>query len=545
MADIKKEIRKFALSNAYEHKGKAQTGPIIGKLISLGLMSADKIKTIVPQINEIIKEVNKLGYENQEKELKKIHPEFFKKEKKEETLKELPNTKEGKVVTRMPPEPSKYIHVGHALSFLINYLYAKKYRGKCILRFEDTNPEKATQEYVDSIKDDLFNYLKIKPDKIVYESEDIPKMYKYAERLIKANKAYVCFCSREKVRKLRNNEQCCECRASISNLKEWKNMLNGKYKEGEATLRLKIDMCCPNTAMRDPAIFRISTKKHYKQGNKYKVWPLYDFAAAVEEEACGITHVLRSSEFGTMRIELQNWISEQLGFKKKTFIQYGRFNIAGAITQGREIRELIKKKKVSGWDDPSLVTLKALRRRGIHPKAFEKLAIRVGLSKTETKIDWSMIAAENRKIIDPISNRYFFVENPVKIKVAGLKNTEVKIKVHPDKKEYRRLKVTDEFYIPKKDKGSKIRLKDYIKIEKGKLAVDQSLDSKIQKIQWVPAKENIKVEVLMPDKSIKKGLAEINVNKLKEGEVIQFERFGFCRLDKKSKNKLIFVFGHN
>ena len=165
MADIKKEIRKFALSNAYEHSGKAQTGSIIGKLISSGLISADKIKTTVPIINEVIKNVNKLSLEEQEAELKKTYPNFFKKEKKEDTLKDLTGAEVGKVGTRMPPEPGKYMLVGHAISFLINYLYAEKYKGTCVLRFEDTNAEKSKQEYVESFLDGVKRFLAIKPTK--------------------------------------------------------------------------------------------------------------------------------------------------------------------------------------------------------------------------------------------------------------------------------------------------------------------------------------------------------------------------------------------
>lgn len=557
MVNLNKEIRKFALENAYAHKGTAQVGPIIGKLISSDLISKKEIKKTVSKIKKIIKKVNKLSLEEQEKELEKTYPEFFEEEKDEQTLKELPNAKEGRVVTRIPPEPSKHTHIGHALSFLINYLYAQKYKGRCILRFEDTNPEKSEQRYVDSIKRDLSEYLDIEPDEVVYESDDLPEMYSYAEKLIKKNKAYVCTCPRDKLRRLRNEGEPCKCRSKCT-LKKWKDMLNEKYEEGEATLRLKANISSDNYAMRDPVIFRICNTEHYRQGNKYKVWPLYDFAAAVEEELCGITHVLRSSEFGKMRIELQNWISEQLGFEKKTFIQYGRFNIAGAVTKGREIRKLIKEGKVSGWDDVSLVTLKALERRGIHPETFRRLAVKVGLSKTETKIDWSVLAAENRKILDPIAERYYFVEDPVKIEVLDAPSEEIKLRLHPEGgKGNRKLKISKSFFVSRKDaksmkKGDVIRLKDCHKIKitkagkeiKAKMAEDQSLSMKTSKIQWVPAENNVKTEVIMPDHEVKEGLAEKNVTDLNPGDIIQFTRFGFCRLDKKLKNKLMFVFGH-
>ena len=417
------------------------------------------------------------------------------------------------------------------------------------------------QEYVDAMKKDVLEYLNIKPDKTVYVSDDMLRFYKLAEDLIKRNKAYVCFCEREKMRDLRHKGLPCECRNKPveKNLEEWKNMLNKKYKEGECVLRLKIDLKSDNHVMRDPVIFRIIYAEHYRQKNKYPVWPMYDFENSVEEEFCGITHILRSSEFGKMRIELQDYIKDLFGFKKQEVIQYGRFNVVGAITQGREIRELIKEKKVVGWDDPRLVTLRALKRRGILPEMFYELVLKVGLSKTPTNIDWTVISSINRKILDSNSNRYFFIDYPKEIIIKGSPEMQIKIKLHPEHEERgtRNFKTNERFYISKKDfkelkEGKLYRLMHAFNFKKQKndLVFDSKELEKYKQhgekiMHWLPKQENlVNVEVMMPDAKMVKGIAEPSVKNIKINEVVQFERFGFCKLDSIEKDKLVFWFTH-
>jgi len=560
--DIKKKILKYTLQNAVKFNGKANPGAVIGKLLKEDEGLKSRIKQLSKGIQKAVKEVNKLSLEQQKEKLKQIAPEMLEKKKAEKRgLPELKNAVMGKVVTRIPPEPSKYNHIGHALSFLLNYLYAKKYKGKAVLRFEDTNPTASKQEYVDAMKEDVLEYLDIKPDKTVFVSDDMPRFYKLAEDLIKRNKAYVCFCKREKMQDLRHKGLSCECRnnSAEKNLEEWKNMLNRKYKEGECVLRLKIDLKSGNHVMRDPVIFRIIYAEHYRQKNKYCVWPLYDFENAVEEEFCGITHILRSSEFGNMRIELQDYIKDLFGFKKQEIIQYGRFNVAGAITQGREIRKLISEKKVIGWDDPRLVTLRALKRRGIAPEVFYELALKVGLSKTLTNIDWTVISSISRKILDANSNRYFFIHEPKEIAIKNAPEMQVKIKLHPehDDRGTRSLKTDERFYIPKNDfrelkQGELYRLMHAFnfKKQKNQFVFDSVELEKYKKqgksiMHWLPRHEKlVSVEVLMPNAEIVRGVAEPSVKKIKINEVVQFERFGFCRLDSIEKDKLSFWFTH-
>ncbi|MBI2451478.1 glutamate--tRNA ligase [Candidatus Pacearchaeota archaeon] len=546
---LEKEIKAYAIKNALEF-GKAEPSKILPKLFRHGLEKSE-IKNIMPEIIKTAKEINSLSKENL-LDLFKEYEKFVKvREEKEKDLPELKLKDTKNVVTRLAPEPSKYLHLGHAMSFLLNYLYAKKYNGKCLLRFEDTNPEKVSQEYVNSTLDDIKNYLEIKIDGIRYISDDMEILYNYAEKLVKIEKAYMCFCDREKMQDLRHKGVECACRKNSieKNLAEWRNFLKGKYMKGEAVLRIKGDMKSQNHVMRDSVILRAIAKKHYRHGNKYKVWPMYDFYNPIEDSLMGITLILRSNEFD-LRVELQDYIKDILGLKKQTIVQYGRFNVIDFTTKGREIRDLIASKEFLGWDDPRLITLKALKRRGIVKETIYELTKQVGLSKNQVNLEFEMLAAINRKIIDATANRYSFVANPMEIKIKNApKIKQISIPVHPEKKETRNLRISKMFISEedfKKFKGKEIRLLHLynIKLDKKENKAEfMSLENKdIQKINWVS--EPVKCKILMPSGIYLGGLAEKTIERLKNNEIIQFERFGFAKLDKKRKNNYEFWFAH-
>ena len=558
--DLKLLIKKWALHNAIHYDGKANQGAVIGKILSEHKELKDDVKLLAKDVGLVIKEISKLSVEQQKKELEKIAPELLIEQKQEQKddLPELKNAVKGNVVTRIPPEPSKYNHIGHALIFLINYFYAKRYDGKCVLRIEDTNPEKSTKEFLDAMKEDIA-WIGVKWDKEVIASNDMQKFYDHAEILIKKSKAYVCACSQEKVKQLREKKKECECRKNTvdHNLKEWKSMLDKKYKEGERSLRFIGDMKSNNGVMRDPILFRISYVKHFLQDNKYHVWPMYDFENAIEEELCGVTHVIRTTEF-MMRAELHNKLRECFGYKNPEVLEIGRFEVEGAETQGRLIRQMIEEKKVTGWDDPRLVTIKALKRRGFIPETFKELAVKiVGLSRTGTKLDWDIISSVNRKILDKKVNRYFFIQDPVEINVEKAPEKKAELKLHPDfvERGKRIFETKGKFYVTKTDferfkTGKLYRLMDCLNFvnKKGKFVFD-SLEYEKYKdkgdfiMHWLPvSKDLVNVEIMMPDAKITKGLAEALVEDLKTDDIIQFERFGFCRLDKKEKDKITFWF---
>ncbi|MBR9702430.1 hypothetical protein GOV10_00195, partial [Candidatus Woesearchaeota archaeon] len=457
--------------------------------------------------------------------------------------------------------------LGHAMSFLINYLYAKKYEGKCILRFDDTNPEKESQEFVDAMEQDVIEYLDIKPDQVIFASDYMPRFYQAAADLIKEDKAYSCSCKSEDISKARRDMKECACRKKSVKVVEddWVAMVTGNVKVGAFSLRLKIDMQHKNAVMRDPVIMRICETKHYRQGDEYKVWPMYDFENALMDGWLNMSHVLRSNEFDT-RIELHDYIKSLFGLVKCEFIHYGRYNVTGMTTQGREIREKIDSGEMIGWDDPRLLTLRALKRRGIMKDAYYQLVKQIGLSKTQTNLDFGVIAAINRRILDEEANRYFFVEEPVEISVKDWPQelNSVELKLHPHKNRGGRpLKIDGTFFIGKKDfdkvtDGKVVRLIDTANIRYDKeaksfvfhsLSVDDfkklAKDEKNGFIHFLPKNEKlVSARVFLPDATYVEGLCEPSITQIKEGTHLQFERVCFARLDAIEKGVYTFWFAH-
>lgn len=539
-------VRKYALMNALEFGGKASAKAVMGKVMGESAeLRKDPSKTM-ELINEEIARINEMSGEEIEKELKKIYPEYFEKKevKEKKELPPLPNAE--CVVTRIPPEPNGVPHIGHGLSFYFNYYYARRYNGKVILRFDDTNPEKERLEYYNDMKEGIA-WLKIDWDEEHYESDDLPLLYGYAEKLIEQGDAYVCFCPQPKIKEDRYHLRECECRKrSVQENKDlWNHMFEGK----KYILRIKGDMKSADSQMRDPTLFRVVKTPHPIQKDKYIVWPTYDFACAIEDSVLGITHVLRSNEFHT---KLQNYVRDLLKLRHPIIIQYSRFNVRGSPASKRQLRPLISKGLVEGWDDIRLTTLIALKRRGIVPETIHALAKEMGLSTSEPEIDWSIIEALNRKLIDSRAKRYFFVKDPVKLCVEGAPALQVQLKLHPDV-DYgvREIETGNIFYVSREDVRDEFRLKDLFNVKvterkeneiKG-VFMGRDLRKELEKIQWVTDK-NVNVKILVPHElfingeynpeslEIVEGLAEEAVRELPVGEIIQFERFGFCCIDK-------------
>jgi len=547
---VEELILKYALLNAVEHGGKASSKAVLGKVLAESPGLKKDIKGLMEKIEKIVKKVNTLSLDEQREKLKEFKiPE--KKEKEGYELPPLPNAKVGKVVTAFPPEPSKFPHLGHAKAALVNYLYAKKYKGKFILRFEDTNPELSREEYYEAFLEGL-KWLGIEWDVLDYASDHLEKFYEYAERLIKEGKAYVCSCKSSEIRRNRRLMKECKCRKNTTkeNLELWEKMFS-VLREGEASLRLKISMTHKNAAMRDPTIMRIVEHSHPRTGNRYRVWPTYDFATALMDVWEGVTHRIRSKEF-EMRKELQQFIQKCFGFKSPFITEMARFNLEGVPSSGRKIREMIKKGELLDWDDPRLTTLIALKRRGFVPEAIREFLISTGVSKAESVLTWDMLESFNRKVIDPKCNRYFCVLNPVKIRIKGAREIkETKVKLHPDFPERgeRRIPVDlDEIYIEREDleklRGKIVRLIGLFNVKLNKEAnfVGDEIVKEMPKIHWV-SKNNVRVRILMPNGEIREGIAEPEVKKLEVDERIQFVRVGFCRLDRKEP-ELFFYFTH-
>ena len=554
---LEETIRKYALQNAVKFNGKANIGAVIGKVLAENPGLKKDMKKLSKQIHKIVNEVNSLSKNEQKKEFEKYSGQIVETKKEQKDIFAVFDIKEGeKVVTAFPPEPSKYPHIGHAKSIFLNYELAKRNNGKFILRFEDTNPKLAEKEFY-KIHLENYEWLGIKPDLVEYASDYVPKFYEFAKEMIKKGYAYVCTCAQEEIKKNRFEGKECHCRILMENEHEKRFEEMFKAKEGEMVLRLKGYMQHENTTMRDPTLLRIIEHTHTRQGKKYRVWPTYDFENAVLDGLEGVTHRLRTKEF-ELRNELQNYVQNILGFKQTEIYEFARFNLEGVESSGRIIRELIKKKKLIGWDDPSLTTIVALRKRGFVAEAIKNFVLSTGITKTEATLTWDDLIMHNKRILDAKANRYFFIHDKKEIKVENAPEQTVKLKLHPDAKEREReFKVKDTFYIEQEDfkkfKNGKLhRLMDCLNFKKmgSKLIFHSAEHEKFRKndgliIHWLPKqKELANVEVFMPDKKLVKGIAEPLVKKLNENNEIQFARFGFCRLDKKEKNRLRFWFTH-
>ena len=558
---IRLTAQKYALQNAVQFNGKADSKAVIGKVIAELKKEGFSPQEIIPIVNKVISEINKLSMDKQISELEKVAPELLVKEKKERdfSLSPLPNAEKGKVVTRFPPEPNGYLHIGHAKASIVDYEYALMYNGKFILRFDDTNPDNADIKFYDAQKEDL-QWLGIQWDLEYNTSSNLNNHYKLAEQLIKQGDAYICICSSDMIKECRFNGRKCECRNCNygDNLDKWKQMINGGL--DNAILRMKGDMCCSNTAMRDPTLFRIIETTHPIQGDKYRVWPTYDFAGAVEDSISGVTHPFRTKEY-ELRDECYFKLLDLLGLRKPNLMEFARLSIEGMPVSKRKIKPLIDKGIVSGYDDIRLPTLRGLKKRGILPAAIKQFVLSQGISKVESIANFSLVESANRKILDPIAKRYFFVPNPMKliVKKAPIKLKEISF--HPSDKSLgsRIVKAHDLFYISKSDVeklkiGDIFRLKDLYNvkmIEKNDVVygeyAGENLISDSLKIQWT-TDNFVEMNVFIPHQLFNeeiynvdsletvKGYAEESVRNISDGQIVQFERFGFVRLEKKDND---------
>ena len=566
--EIQETARKYALRNAVQFDGKANAKSVIGNVIGVLQKKGFNPRDIVPIVNSVVKGINKIPLEKQISELEKIAPELLKKEKKQRdfSLPELPEAEKGKVVTRFPPEPNGYLHIGHAKAAIVDYEYAKKYDGKFILRFDDTNPENAHLEFYDAQKRDL-KWLGIEWDEEYCTSNNLEKHYKLAEQLINQGDAYICNCPPDVVKDGRFHGEECNCRRNSpgENIDLWKDILSSSLES--MVLRLKGDMTSDNTAMRDPTLFRIIDKPHPLHGDKYRVWPTYDFAGAVEDSIGGVTHPFRTKEY-ELRDECYFYLLDLLGLRKPHLLEFARLSIEGMPVSKRKIKPLIEDGSVLGYDDIRLPTLRGLEKRGILPEAIKRFVLTQGISKVESTVTFGLVEAANRKILDPITKRYFFVKDPVQLVVQNAPAMEKSISLHPNDKKFgsRTVKTGNTFYVPEEDIekmkiGEIFRLKDLFNVEikeKNDVVIAEYAGEELMpdsaKIQWTTDKY-IKMDVFIshplfkegkynPDSLEKvQGFAEEAVSSIENGEIIQFERFGFVRIEN-TKNQIVGFFTH-
>ncbi|MCD6112333.1 MAG: glutamine--tRNA ligase/YqeY domain fusion protein [Bacteroidales bacterium] len=518
------------------------------------------------------------------------------------------NKNDSKVHTRFPPEPNGYLHIGHAKSICLNFGIAKKYNGLCNLRFDDTNPNKEDVEYVDSIKEDVkwlgFDW----GDRMYYASDYFDKLYNYAIQLIKLGKAYVCDLSAEEISQYRGTpqkpgkESPYRNRSIEENLDLFQRMRAGEFKDGTKILRAKIDMSSPNMHMRDPAIYRIRRMSHHRTGDKWCIYPMYDFAHCVSDSIENITHSICTLEFEVHR-PLYDWFLNELNIFHPQQIEFARLNLSYTVMSKRKLMELVEENYVSGWDDPRMPTISGLRRRGYTPESIRNFADTIGVAKRDGIIDVALLEHSLREDLNKKANRVMCVLNPLKVIIDNYpegQTEELDAVNNPEdaSKGTRKIKFSKVIYIERDDfreeaprkffrlkPGKEVRLRyayfikcvDVVKDpntgEITELHCTYDPESKGGKspdgrkvkgtIHWVSAEDSFNIEVRLYDrlftvenplaqdkdfkkylnkdsiKILKNCLAESSLKDVKAGEKFQFERLGYFCVDKDSDNENI------
>lgn len=373
---------------------------------------------------------------------------------------DLKSGKVDSVLTRFPPEPNGYLHLGHAKSICINFGLAQKYGGKTNLRFDDTNPTKEDTEYVDSIKEDI-KWLGFQWDKEKYASDYFDQLYAWAEELIQRDLAYVDDQTQEEISKGRGTvdkpgvESPYRNRSVEENLRLFREMRDGKYADGEKVLRAKIDMASPNMMFRDPLLYRIKHASHHRTGDKWCIYPMYDFTHGQCDSIEHITHSICTLEFDVHR-PLYDWFIQTLGIYPSHQYEFARLNLTYTLMSKRKLLELVQKGLVSGWDDPRMPTLCGVRRRGYTPEALKMFCEKIGVSKRDQLMDLQLLEWCVRQDLNARSNRYMVVEDPVKVTLTNWEAGKVEwfdCPLNPAEPEgaTRKVPFTGELYISRAD----------------------------------------------------------------------------------------------
>jgi len=589
-SEIKRLLLIFSLENSVKFGGKPNLKAVLGKIIGQNPELRSQIKGIKLILDEIASEISKLTLQEQEAKLLELNPDALKKKvskKEKKPLPELPNAQNyDNIVMRLAPYPSGALHIGNARMIVLNSEYIKKYNGDLILFFDDTigspkslrNTSKAKYVLPEAygLIEDGLKWLGITYSKVYYKSKRLEIYYEYCEKLIQDGMAYVCFCTAAEFKnKYKDRKQDCPHRNQTItfNLKEWANMLKGKYHEMEVVVRLKTGMRHKDPAQRDQIIMRISEAEHPRVGNKYLVWPMLEFSWAIDDYLIGITHILRGSDL-IKEDYIEEFIWNHFGWKKAEFIHYGRLNFSGLSKNEQNLlsktkaRNNIDNGTYSGWDDPRTWSLQSLKMRGFEPQALKDSLLDLGLSINAINFSVNWLYSKNKDIIDEKSNRYFYVEEPAILEITDvpfsnfiaepmLQPTDPqkgRRKIRVDAINNRLLILISRADMVKLNADQIIRLKDLINIQ---ITSKNLNESKIQArfhspelnrdysiIHWVPKKENVNVSIIKPDGTMSMGNGEKNLKNIPLNKPIQFERYGFVNPIKWENQTLICYFTH-
>ena len=546
-------LKRYVLDNSIKYNGTPNLESVLGRAVIDNPELKKEIEKLRKVLEKIALEIKKMKLEEQKEELEKLGGPIKKVHEEEKEMIPLLKVKHDFVV-RFAPNPNGPLHLGNARQAVVNWLYRNIYKGRYILRYDDTDPKNKIpiKEAYKWILEDL-EWLKIKPDKIYYSSKRLNIYYKYFKKLLELGKAYVCTCVPEEFKKLREKGKPCPCR-DLSNRKQinrFEKMLSHTFREGEAVARIKTDLRDKNVSVRDwPALRIIDKPKHPVVKGKY-VWPLLDFASAIDDHLMGVTHIIRGVDLQLSRNK-QLYLYEYLRWKYPIIKLQGKFSVANTELSKTKTREGIELGTYTGYDDVRLATIKSFKRRGFYPEALIDMIKEIGPKIRDVTVSGDYIASFNRKSLDPLANRYFFVRDPIQINIINPpKDTSVKLPLHPDYSDrgYRELKISNKFFISKEDflnyKGKIVRLIGLYNIRLDRNS--QFLGKQIlpyPKIQFVPEK-GVDMKVLLPDNTIARGLVEKEITRLKTKERVQLQRFGFVYLDVVRKDYIYSYYIHN
>ncbi len=562
--DVREVIRRLALYNALQYGGQARAGAVLGKVLAERPDLKGDLAAVLPVVHAVVKDVNQLAPERQRQILAEQWPSLLEEKRvqpEEKRLPPLPNAEKYPLIhLRFCPNPDGALHLGGCRAAVLDDEYAQQYHGRLTLRFDDTDPRTKSpiREAYDWIRADL-DWLGVTWHQEVYQSDRLELYYAYARRLLDAASAYVCTCHSRRFRSLTLARTACPCRdlPPEAQLDRWHRMLDGRYREGDAVVRIKTDLNHPNPAVREwPALRIIDVAKypHPRMGDRYRVWPLFAFCCAIDDHDLAISHILRGKEHLT-NSERGSYLYAYLGWSPQEAIHYGRLQILGSVLSKSKIRQGIQEGTYTGWDDPRLGTLQALRRRGFLPETIRAFITELGPKPVDVKVSWSNLEAINRKRLDPVANRFFFVANPVTLRITGVDDVRVaEIRCHPDDpaRGSRVFTVTPRhqqvtLLVSQRDQpffqtDAVIRLMELFNIQvtashdglKAKYHSETYQEAKALEaplIHWLPAATGVTATVTMADATVVEGVAEDHCKTLTPGDVVQFERFGFARID--------------
>ncbi len=550
----------FALQNAVKHSSLPKPGTVIGMVMGKHPEFRSRAREVSALLDEVLSQVAALSPAEREQQLRALAPDVAEDMSRPKVhVKELPGLEKADhgVVMRFAPNPSGPLHLGHARAAVLNDAYVKRYGGKYILRIEDTDPKRVDPEAYGMVIRDI-EWLGITVHEVVYQSDRFDRYYRYGKELIERGGAYVCTCENEQFRQLKQKKTACPCRSlSVEeNLSLFDKMLAGEFYEGEASVRVRTDLDHPDPAMRDFPAFRILHQPLHPRIDAV-VYPLMNFTVAVDDHLLGVTHVIRGKDH-IANTRRQRYIFDYFGWDVPVYRHYGRMGIEGVVLSTSQMRQGIASGEYEGWDDIRLGTLRALSRRGISPEAVRQAVLDIGIGETDISFSWDNLYAQNRMIVDPVANRYFFVPRPVGAAIRDAPHHVARALLHPNEPERgtRVLQFTGTVLLPRQElekHPSLIRLKDLFNVkvsydERGYLftyagdQLSEAREAKAPIIQWLPADCALPCVLRTPEGDVE-GVCETGVMR-EAGSVLQFERVGFARIDDTTGDRITAYFTH-